>query len=290
VSYLQLRFQLERDRADDLNQVLDELGALSVTWENAGEDAYFEVAYPREPDWRHVCLTGLFDASREPGTIVAEINARLGEQLIPQVKTLENQDWERAWMSRFEPRRYGDDLWICPSWSEPPDPGAVNIMIDPGLAFGTGDHPTTALCLNWIAEREWPGQSVVDYGCGSGVLAIGCLLKGADRAIGVDVDPRALSASTLNAARNGVDDRYEAVAPGELPADLQADVVIANILSNVLIELSDVLTHATRPGGHLLLTGILEGHADKVRAVFAPAFDIETRSRDGWCLLVARKT
>lgn len=290
MSYIQLRFLVARDRADPLNEILDGLGALSVTWENAGEDAYFEAAYPREPDWRRVYVTGLFDASVDPGPLVADVNDRLGEQLIPEVKTLENRDWERAWMASFKPRRYGSDLWVCPSWAAPPDPDATNIMIDPGLAFGTGDHPTTGMCLAWIADEQWPGRIVLDYGCGSGILAIACLLRGAEHAWGVDVDPRALSASTLNAARNGVDARYEALAPGEMPADLKADVVIANILSNVLIDLADVLARATRQGGRLLLTGILEAHADRVKEAFHPAFDLETLARDGWCLLIGRKS
>lgn len=290
MSYLQLRFRVSRDRADDLNTALDEAGALSVAWENDGEDEYFEAAHPREPDWSCVCVTGLFEASCEPGPLVADINSRLPERLIPQVKTLEARDWERAWMSQFEPRKYRGALWVCPSWSVPPDPHATNIMIDPGLAFGTGDHPTTALCLDWISELDWAGRTVMDYGCGSGILAIACLLKGADRAYGVDVDPRALSASTLNAARNGVDAQYEALAPGEVPVDLEVDVVIANILSNVLIELGEVLMRAVRQGGRLLLTGILEAHADRVRAAFEPSLTFETRSRGGWCLLIARKS
>lgn len=289
MSYLKLRFDVPRDRADELDRALEKQGALSVTWENAGNDDYFEAAWPREPDWRSVRVTGLFDSTCKPAAVTRYINEELGIRLVPQVKTLDNQDWERAWLEQYEPREYCGNLWVCPSWIEAPDPAATNIVIDPGLAFGTGDHATTALCLDWIGQAEWSGEAVMDYGCGSGILAIACLLKGASRAVGVDVDPRALSASVLNAERNGVAERYEALAPGELPRDLQADVVVANILSNVLMEISDVLTGATRPGGRLLLTGILEAHADRVRATFAPAFDLETRSREGWCLLLGQK-
>lgn len=289
MSYLKLRFDVPRDRADELNRALEEQGALSVTWENAGNDDYFEVAWPREPDWRSVRVTGLFDSDCEPASVTRRINDDLGMRLVPQVKALDNQDWERAWLKQFEPREYRGKLWVCPSWVEPPDPAATNIVIDPGLAFGTGDHATTALCLDWIGEAEWSGETVLDYGCGSGILAIACLLKGASRAVGVDVDSRALSASVLNAERNGVAERYEALTPGELPRDMEVDVVVANILSNVLIDISDVLVRATRTGGRLLLTGILEAHADRVRAAFAPAFDLETRVHEGWCLLLGRK-
>lgn len=289
MAYLQLRFHIRRDRADDLSGVLESLGALSVTWENAGEDAYFEVAWPREPDWRHVYVTGLFDETCYPDSVVRQVNDRLGEQLIPQLKSLADQDWERAWLTGFAPRKYRGGLWVCPSWAEPPDPRAVNLVIDPGLAFGTGDHATTALCLDWISERDLSGLTVMDYGCGSGILAIAGLLKGAAHATGVDVDPRAVSASKLNARRNGVADRFEACLPDALPRAPEFDLVMANILSNVLVEHSATLTRATRAGGTLLLTGILEDHAGKVRAAFEPTFTFQAQLRDGWCLLIGEK-
>lgn len=289
MSYLQLRFLVARRSAGALTDVLEAIGALSVTWENAGEDEYFEAAYPKEPDWRQVYVTGLFEEVADPGALVSRVNERLGGHWIPQVKSLNDRDWERAWMSQFRPRRYGRNLWVCPSWTAPPDPDAINIMLDPGLAFGTGDHPTTEMCLEWIAENEWSGRTVVDYGCGSGILAIACLLEGAKYAWGVDVDPRAVSASALNAARNGVRKRYAALAPGDMAPDMEADVVIANILSNVLIDLADVLTRATRPGGRLLLTGILEDHVQRVRSVFGRRFTLGTRTRAGWCLLIGHK-
>lgn len=289
MSYIQLRFYVQRERADDLSSALDFLGALSVTWENAGGDDYFEVAHPREPDWPHVYVTGLFDSSVRPDSVAREVHSRLGEPLIPQVKPLEDRDWERAWLTQFRPRRYRGNLWVCPSWTEPPDPGATNIIIDPGLAFGTGDHATTGLCLDWISERDWSGTTVMDYGCGSGILAIACLLKGADHAVGVDVDSRARSASVLNAARNGVDARYRALSPDDVPEELELDLVAANILSNVLIDLSGTLTRAVRPGGSLLLSGVLADHGDRIRSVFQPAFVLETRSRDGWCLLAGTR-
>lgn len=289
MAYLQLRFHVQRARADELSGVLEALGALSVTWENAGEDAYYEVAYPREPDWQRVHVTGLFDDSCKPDALMRQVSERMGAALVPEVRVLEEQDWERAWLTRFEPRKCRGDLWVCPSWADPPDPDAVSIIIDPGLAFGTGDHPTTALCLDWISEHDVSGMTVVDYGCGSGILAIACLLKGAARATGVDVDPRALSASELNAARNGVQERYKACYPAELPAGQNMDLVIANILSSVLVQHADELTSVTRPGGTLLLSGILEDHEDQVRAAFEPAFQLETETRDGWCMLVGRR-
>lgn len=289
MSFVQLRFLVQRSRADELSGILDDAGALSVTWENAGEDAYFEIAWPRAPDWRMVHITGLFDENCDPELVSRRVASGLGEQLIPQVKSLADQDWERAWLTQFEPRRYAGDLWVCPSWIDPPDPRATTIIIDPGLAFGTGDHATTTLCLDWLSVQDWSGHTVMDYGCGSGILAIACLLKGAAYARGVDVDPRAVSTSTLNAARNGVADRFEALLPESLSDSAEHDLVVANILSSVLIEHSDTLTRATKPGGTLLLTGILEDHADRVRAAYQPGFAFDTRHRDGWCLLTGIK-
>jgi ribosomal protein L11 methyltransferase len=266
---------------------------MSVSFENAGrhddQDDFFDIAGPREPTWHRVDVTGLFDSSRVAALVAGSVNARLHEELVPEVKTLEDQDWERVWLDRFKPRRYRGDLWVCPSWAAPPEPPAIHIVIDPGLAFGTGDHATTALCLDWISEREWRGRHVLDYGCGSGILAIACLRTGAASALGVDVDPRALVVSTANARMNRMSDRYEALAPGDLLEDLEADLVVANILSSVLLDLNEALTRHTRQGGWLLLAGILEEHAPRVRQAFEGAFDLETELRDGWCLLAGRK-
>lgn len=288
MSYQQLRFLVRRDRADELSDALQDLGALSVTWENAGDDSCFEVAYPREPDWEQVCVTGLFDAARRPESVVRELTDRMHEELMPRVDTLEEQDWERAWLQRFGPRKYRGDLWVCPSWLQPPDPLATNLILDPGLAFGTGDHATTAQCLDWISERDWTGSTVLDYGCGSGILAIACLLKGASSAVGVDLDPRALSASAANAERNGVGDDYVVLSADDVFGDLQFDLVVANILPSVLVELRDVLTRHTRPKGFLLLGGILEEHGAEVESAY-PSFVFEKQSRDGWCLLIGRR-
>lgn len=270
---------------------------MSVSYENAGrvegrddgQDDCFDIAAPHEPAWRRMDVTGLFDSSCALESVTRAVNAGLDEELVPRVRRLEDVDWERVWLDRFKPRKYRGDLWVCPSWAVPPEPRATHIVIDPGLAFGTGDHETTAQCLDWISERDWQGRSVLDYGCGSGILAIACLRRGAVSALGVDVDPRALAVSTANARANRVSSRYEALAPDDLPQGLQADLVAANILSSVLIHLSEELTGRTRKGGWLLLAGILEDHVQRVRAAFEEAFDFETELRDGWCLLAGRK-
>jgi len=284
LSYLRFRFHVPRGQADELSAALDDVGALSVTWEDAGDQPYLEVACPQEPDWAYVGVTGLFQTPCQPEEVTRSVNERLGARLVPEVKPLEERDWERAWLEQFQPRRYRGDLWVCPSWAEPPDPPATSIVLDPGLAFGTGDHATTAMCLDWIGTYPPESRRVMDYGCGSGILAIACLLKGAVRAVGVDVDERALSASRLNAERNGVAERYTATAPDEQRPE-QFDLVVANILSKVLLELRDELTAAVVPGGTLLLTGILEEHAARVSGSFAPDFRFTEERRDGWSLL-----
>lgn len=280
---------MDRGRVEILSDVLEELGAWSVTWENAGDDEYFETAFPGLPHWNDLYVTALFDPSRPPAPLVSRVNDRIGEELVVQIGTLDDRDWERAWLTHFEPRKYRGDLWVCPSWIDPPDPRAANLIIDPGLAFGTGDHTTTALCLDWISQQDLSGATVLDFGCGSGILAIACLLKGAARAWGVDVDPRAVAASTRNAARNGLAEKYEALPPGQLPDDLEADLVVANILADVLIESSGLLTRAAAAGGWILLAGIFERDARRVAAAFESSFELDTRTRDQWCLLIGRK-
>ena len=178
---------------------------------------------------------------------------------------------------------------MCPSWCEPPDPRATNIVLDPGLAFGTGQHTTTSMCLDWISRHLPADARVVDYGCGSGILAIAALMLGARYAWGVDVDPRALSASAANAARNRVADRYSALAPGSLPDEMQADVVFANIFANVLLDMQTVLSQLVAPNGLILLTGILIEQEPRVIAGYASGFHFRVQQRDGWTLLVGRK-
>lgn len=289
MSYIKLRFGVHRDRADVLNALLEEMGALAVSWENAGDDEYLETAYPREPDWRNVYLTGLFDSSCRPEEVVGQVSEHLQEDLAPRIETVDDRDWERAWLERFKPRKYRGNLWVCPTWINPPDPGATTIVLDPGLAFGTGEHATTTLCLDWISVQDLAQRTVMDYGCGSGILAIACLLRGGAHAVGVDIDPRAISASRGNAELNGVSEKYDARSPEELPRAFQADVVIANILAQVLIDQSDVLIRATRNGGRILLTGILEDQVVRIRAKFDSYFRFEVLARDQWRLLVGHK-
>lgn len=186
-------------------------------------------------------------------------------------------------MDNFQPMRFGQRLWIVPSWHAAPEPDAVNLLLDPGLAFGTGTHPTTALCLEWLDAQQLQGRQVLDFGCGSGILAIAALLLGAEQAVGTDIDIQAIEASRDNAGRNGIDPaRFPLYLPEQLP-DGQADVVVANILAGPLVELAGQIGERVKPGGLLALSGILVEQAEEVRAAYADKFDLDpTAEKDGW--------
>ena len=232
---------------------------------------------------------GLFEADTDGDALLDYLGngwlAAFANTPFPNYKLeiLEDKDWERQWMDRFEPLQFGSRLWVCPSWKPVPDPMAVNLMLDPGLAFGTGSHPTTALCLQWIAEQDWQGKTVIDYGCGSGILAIGAILMGAERVLGVDNDTQALTATKDNAQRNGI--AAQAI-PVFLPEDTPqeaVDVMLANILAGPLIEMAAHLAELTKVRGLITLSGILEHQADAVVEAYSPWFDMHTVvSKDEW--------
>jgi len=205
------------------------------------------------------------------------------------VETIEDQDWERAWMDEFKPMKFGERLWICPSWTSPPDESAVNVRLDPGLAFGSGTHPTTALCLEWLDGEPVSGKTVIDYGCGSGILAIAAALLGAKRIIGVDNDPQAVTATESNRQENGID---AAVLTAHLPGEAHepADIVIANILSGPLVELEPILSSLTKPNGKLVLSGLLDEQSQALINAYADDFDMEPPVvRDGWARIVGTR-
>lgn len=270
-------------------QSLTELGALAVTIENAGMSSCYEAAYPQEPDWSEHLQTGLFPEHIDRQAIVSEVESLYGKNYLYDISELADQDWERSWLSDFTPVQVGPNLWVCPSWLDPPVADDINLIIDPGLAFGTGTHPTTALCLNWLDRNRPYNKEVVDYGCGSGILAIASLKLGAAHAWGIDIDPRALTTSEDNARRNEVSDRYTACAVQTLPEDFGADLVIANILADVLINLSHSLTSLVRESGTILLTGILREQEVEVRDAYSDHFDFHQFRQDEWSMLVGYK-
>lgn len=280
------------DQVEAAETLLFEHGALSVTLDDAGDHPVHEPDPGEMPLWPSVIVRGLFEASVARGPVI-EAAATAG--LLPRPdhavwQSLADRDWERAWMDRYEPLRFGRDLWICPSHIEPDPNWPVVIRLDPGLAFGSGTHPTTAMCLEWIDQLDLQDRKVVDFGCGSGVLAIACGLKGASPIMAVDHDPQALAATIDNAERNGLGKAIDCHLPADFSSD-EADVVLANILAGPLIELSALLSAGLRLGGELILSGILDRQADAVADAYARlGMTLVDRSeREGWTRLVMRR-
>ncbi|WP_145007494.1 50S ribosomal protein L11 methyltransferase [Pseudomonas oryzihabitans] len=282
MSWLQVRLALTPAQAETYEDLMLELGAVSVTFMDAEDQPIFEPDLGTTPLWSQTHLLALFEGDTDAAALEQRVQL-LANGLTYEVERLEDQEWERSWMDNFQPMRFGKRLWIVPSWHEAPEPDAVNLLLDPGLAFGTGTHPTTSLCLQWLDGEPVAGLQVLDFGCGSGILAIGALLLGAERAVGTDIDVQALEASRENANRNGLDPaRFPLFLPADLPAE-PADVVVANILAGPLVGLAEQITRLTRIGGRLALSGILAEQAEDVRAAYAGCFDLEpTATLDGW--------
>lgn len=287
------RVTVGADQAERAEETLFSAGASSVTLLDAGDHPVHEPGPGEIPLWPKVVVQGLFPAEAERDAIIGAIT---GAGLVDTAtaigfEPLIDRDWERAWMDQYRPMRFGRSLWICPSHLEP-DPGwPLVIRLDPGLAFGSGTHPTTALCLEWIDGENLAETTVVDYGCGSGVLAIACALKGAERVIAVDHDPQALTATLDNARRNGVDHRIGTVLPAAFeqlpPEQRRADLVLANILTGPLIDLAPRLTDCLGANARLVLSGTLLEQADDVRAAYEHSTGfVEQTERQGWIRLV----
>ena len=282
--WLQIRLAITPDQASVLEDQLLELGAVSVTFMDAEDQPIFEPDLGTTPLWSHTHLLALFEDGTDGDAVLAHLSLLRGGELPEhQVERIEDQDWERSWMDNFHPMRFGRRLWIVPSWHQAPEPQAVNLLLDPGLAFGTGTHPTTALCLEWLDGQELAGCRVLDFGCGSGILGIAALLLGAASALGTDIDPQALEASRDNAARNGLPaEAFPVYLPEHLPQQA-VDVVVANILAGPLVQLAPTITALVKPGGRLALSGILAEQAEEVRAAYAGAFELDpTAEKDGW--------
>lgn len=287
--WLQIQIQTTPEHSEPYEDLLLSAGCAAVTFEDTGDQPIFEPDLGTTPLWNHTTITGLFSAELNLSETLKYI--KLGHaQLFPntpepniKAEILEDKDWEREWMDNYHPMQFGERLWVCPSWKEIPDPEAVNLMLDPGLAFGTGTHPTTALCLQWLDKQHLEGDYLIDYGCGSGILAIAGLLLGAERAIGVDIDPQALQATKDNLQRNHLaDDCLHVYLPEKTPAE-PADVLVANILSGPLIELAPTLAALVKPKGRICLSGLLAHQEQGIRDTYGQWFKLEsTAELDGW--------
>jgi ribosomal protein L11 methyltransferase len=290
--FSEVRISVAREQAALAEVVLEQMGTLAITLQDNADDPVLEPGPGETPLWPAVQLCGLFEADCQRQRITDALQRVPGVERPEHIRwrNVADQVWERAWMDRFHPMKFGRRLWVVPTGMQIPyGEQNIEISLDPGLAFGSGTHPTTALCLEWIDGRNLAGQRVVDYGCGSGILGIAAALKGANRVICVDNDPQALEAAQANGKRNGVQGIMEYCAPEEFK-ERENDVVLANILAGPLIELRPVLTGCLKPAGFLVLSGVLEEQADLVlQAYRQDCIELKAEAREGWSCLVSAK-
>lgn len=296
MSWLNLTLYMPRDHADAFGDALMEAGAISINVEDAAEGTVDEKPIFGEPGastglWDRCKLTALFPPDAVPGEIAREAASILGFELPALViETLEDVDWVQQNRDQFQPIKISDRVWIVPTWHSAPDTEAVNISLDPGAAFGTGSHPTTRLCLQWLEANIKPQQklSMLDYGTGSGILAIAAMKLGAHHAVGVDIDAQAVEAARYNALQNNASIQFSTT---DNALDYVADVTVANILANPLKVLAPLLASHTQPGGQLALAGILDHQADEIIAIYQPWFELKVWQRDeGWsCIAGTRR-
>ena len=268
-----------------IEELFFSLGAISINLSDARDEAIYEPLPGHMPLWQTSIVTGMFDTAINPEQLFQTISESLPAHLHSSLRQtqLPDRDWVQAYREHYFPIQCADDLWIVPGWHEPPDPDATNIILDPGLAFGTGGHPTTSLCLSWLAENKPVDMTVIDYGCGSGILAIAALKLGAKRVIGVDIDPQALAASRRNAERNSITaDRMMLYLPDQFEVT-KANLVIANILAGPLVELAGKLAEMVTPGGKILLSGILDQQKDEIQSAYQSFFNLHpSGASEGW--------
>ncbi|WP_095497009.1 50S ribosomal protein L11 methyltransferase [Paraferrimonas haliotis] len=288
MAWIQIRIDATNETADAISDALTETGALSVTYMDAKDDPVFEPLPGETRLWGETIVIGLFDALTDMDAVVEQLKLwpSMPADFAYKVEALEDKDWEREWMDNFHPMQFGRRLWICPSWREAPEPDAVNVLLDPGLAFGTGTHPTTALCLEWLDSLELANRQVVDFGCGSGILAIAALKLGAAHVTGIDIDPQAIEASQENARRNGVEQKLSLYLPNDQPDELKAEVLVANILAGPLKELAPLIAERVQSGGLLALSGLLQEQADELREHYSQWFEMdEPAHKEDWSRL-----
>ena len=291
MAWQQVKINVKAAYAEKVGDVLSDFEAQAVTFLDAKDTPMYEPKPGEVMLWPDTQVIGLYDAQDDISHVISHLKETFSKetQIECVIDQLEDKDWEREWMENFHPMQFGRRLWICPSWRDVPDPSAVNIMLDPGLAFGTGTHPTTALCLEWLDQADLQGKTVVDFGCGSGILAIAALLLGAKEVIGIDIDPQAIQASRDNAERNSVSDRLSLYLPENQPC-IQADIVMANVLAAPLKELSDTISEFCAKDGYLVMSGILAEQAISVMNVYDQKFKFSPVKQQGeWIRLSACK-
>ncbi len=282
----------DKKTAPKVSDFFSDLGAVSVTYMDAEDQPVYEPPPGETKIWRLTKVIALFELDTEPELVKTVLFSQFKGYLLQNWfhEVLQDQAWERTWMEHYQPMKFGESLWVCPTGQEKSESGTVCMTLDPGLAFGTGTHPTTALCLEWLANHDLTDKVVIDYGCGSGILAVAALLLGAKQAYAIDIDPQAITATRANAEKNEVVDRIECYLPEQF-SDLQADIVIANILAKPLCELSELISELIKDNGKLILSGILNEQAESVMMAYEHHnINIQTPEIQGdWCRLDGKK-
>ena len=285
MSWQQLVCHTTTDKQDIIVDTMEAAGAVSITWQDAEDNPILEPKPGEMRLWESLVVTALYESDVDLTSLLLSLETHKADWNIQalQLETVEDQPWERAWMDNYQPMCFGQRLWIYPSWYEIPDDASVKLLLDPGLAFGTGTHPTTALCLAWLDGEDVTGKTVLDYGCGSGILAIAALKLGAQHAVGTDIDPQALLATQDNAERNSIDPAQLVTCyPKQLPEQTY-DIVMANILAGPLVELAPHLLAALRTDGRLVLSGILAEQAESIREDYDPYLNnLMMTQKDDW--------
>jgi len=276
MTWLQLSLTVPKEQAPLIEVLFENMEALSITLGDAGDEAILEPDLGKTPIWQATQVTALFGADKNPDELRNLINQNLKADVSRQLKLeyLKDQAWERAWLADFHPMSFGKRLWVCPTGQRPKTTDAIIMELDPGLAFGTGTHPTTALCLKWLDRTDLKNKTVIDFGCGSGILAIAALLLGAKQAIATDHDPQALLATQDNARKNGVDSRLTIIEPKQ-KLSIQGDILLANILAGTLINLEPLLASLVTSKGQIILSGILINQASEVSQTFDTDFNMK---------------
>jgi len=288
----ELTFDVSPSEVDTLSKILCAAGAVSVTFKDNADTPIYEPAADASDLWTNTCVVGLFDAKADFDVVLALVRQTVLFSTLPpyRITELKEQQWERLWMDEFKPMRFGERLWICPTETIPPEPDALNIMLDPGLAFGTGTHPTTALCLEWIDQNDLDNKTVIDFGCGSGILAIGAAMSGATSIEAIDIDSQALMATNSNASQNNVASKITTAFPSGATKLSPVDCLLANILANLIMELADYFSTLVKHSGIIVLSGILSEQATQVISVYEKWFEFQPiAEKEGWVRLVATR-
>ncbi len=292
-NWIQLVFITDSVSAEALSDALEEAGSAAVTMLDAADQALFDTGQEETSLWDQTRLIALFSNEIDPDLILALIKQKIRNPPPYEVIPLQNEDWERAWMSRFKPMSFGADkkLWICSTWETPPVPDAINLTLDPGMAFGTGTHETTSLCLGWLADHQAliEKKQIIDYGCGSGILAIAAAKLGAKSIWTVDIEQQALDSTKENARSNNVLDIFDISGQNE-SKEIKADLIIANILANPLIMLAPLFAGYSAPDGYIILSGILKEQVPLVLVAYQPFFNfLEPVYENEWSLLEGKR-